>query len=61
VLEGGALGQTNAGGITLDDNAAGHNWFVDQTPSSNEEFLPTSNLNEWVAKAVSSDGGKYQG
>jgi hypothetical protein len=49
-LAAGALGQTNANGITLDTNAAGYNWFIDTTPADNSEFLPTSNPNEWVAK-----------
>ncbi len=50
-LEGGALGQTDLNGITLDNNAAGHNWYVDLTPGLNEELQPparksiqTSNL-----------------
>ena len=60
-LEGGALAQTNGSGvnasITLDDNAAGYGWYVDSTPSLNEDFLPTSNPNEWIAriKGVSID------
>lgn len=57
-LEGGALGQTNANGIILDSNAAGYNWFIDTTPGQNEEWLPTSNPNEWVAKAGSDAAGK---
>jgi hypothetical protein len=57
-LTGSALGQTNASGITLDTNASGYNWFIDTTPGLNEEFLPTSNPNEWVAKAGSAAAGK---
>ena len=57
-LAGAALGQTNANGITLDTNAAGNGWFIDTTPGLNEEFLPTSNPNEWVAKAGSAAAGK---
>ena len=57
-LSGSALGQTNANGITLDTNASGYGWFIDTTPSQNEEFLPTSNPNEWVAKAGSAAAGK---
>ena len=57
-LAGGALGQTTGTSITLDDNAAGHNWFIDTTPWSNEEYLPTSNPNEWVAKVGSAAYGK---
>jgi hypothetical protein len=57
-LAASALGQTNANGITLDTNAAGYNWFIDTTPADNSEFLPTSNPNEWVAKAGSAAAGK---
>ena len=39
-----------------DDNAAGHTWFIDPTPSLNEEWLPTSNPNEWVAKIGRGEG-----
>jgi hypothetical protein len=57
-LPSGAVGQTTGTTITLDDNAAGHNWFIDSTPNLNEEWLPTSNPNEWVAKAGSAAYGK---
>jgi hypothetical protein len=42
----------------LDSNAAGYNWFIDTTPAADSEFLPTSNPNEWVAKAGSAAAGK---
>ena len=45
-LAGGALGQTTGNSITLDDNAAGYNRFIDPTPADNAEFLPTSNPDE---------------
>jgi hypothetical protein len=57
-LPGGAVGQTTGGTITLDTNAAGNNWFIDTSPADNSEFLPTSNPNEWVAKAGSEAAGK---
>jgi hypothetical protein len=57
-LPGAAVGQTTGSTITLDTNAAGYNWFIDTTPSLNEEYLPTSNPNEWVAKAGSAAAGK---
>lgn len=44
-LPGLALGQFNEGVITIDADAAGWGWFIDPTPSGNEEF----------ALAVSSD------
>jgi hypothetical protein len=57
-LEGSALAQVSGTTITLDDNAAGHNWFIDPTPGSNEEFLPTHNPNEWIAREGSAAFGK---
>ncbi|MCX7149090.1 MAG: matrixin family metalloprotease, partial [Rhodocyclales bacterium] len=61
-LAGGAVGQTSGEGpnaiITLDDNAAGYNWFIDSTPADNSEFLPTANPYEWIAKAGSEAAGK---
>lgn len=43
-----ALGQTTGEGatasITLDQNAAGHGWYIDPTPlDSSDDYLPTSN------------------
>jgi len=57
-LPDGALGQSTGTTITLDDNAAGRGWFIDSTPWANEEWLPTHNPNEWVAKAGSAAAGK---
>jgi Bacterial Ig domain/Matrixin len=57
-LAGGALGQTTGSSITLDTTASGNGWFIDTTPSDNSEYLPTSNPNEWVAKAGSAAAGK---
>jgi len=61
-LTGAAVGSTQGSGaaatITLDTNAAGHGWYIDYTPYLNEDFLPTSNPNEWVAKAGSDAAGK---
>lgn len=58
-----ALGQTTGKGasaqITLDQNAAGHDWFVDPTPlDSSDDYLPTSNSAVWQAKAGSAAEGK---
>jgi hypothetical protein len=45
-LHGSLLVQTVGTGrdasITLDTNAAGHGWFIDDTPDNNDEFLPTA-------------------
>ncbi|MBK9445924.1 MAG: matrixin family metalloprotease, partial [Betaproteobacteria bacterium] len=61
-LQGTTLAETTGTGaesiITLDSDAAGHGWYIDYTPYLNEEFLPTSNPNEWVAKPGSEAEGK---
>lgn len=61
-LSGTAVGETKGEGataqITLDSNAAGHGWFIDATPEGNEEFLPTSDPEVWLAKAGSNAAGK---
>ena len=57
-LAGQSLGQSTSTNITLDDDASGHNWFIDTTPGDNEEFLPTSNPNVWVARPGSAAEGK---
>lgn len=57
-LVNGAVGSIQGNTITLDANAAGYNWFVDATPWVNEEYLPTSNPNEWVAKSGGAAAGK---
>ncbi len=36
------LGRTAGNVITLDDDAAGHGWFVDPTPQTDEEFSVSS-------------------
>ena len=58
-----ALGQTIGEGataaITLDQNAAGHDWYIDRTPlDSSDDYLPTSNPEVWQAKAGSAAAGK---
>src|SRR3989338_5770091 len=57
-LPGGAVGQAVGNTITLDTNAAGHNWFIDTTPADNSEYLPTSNPYEWLAKEGTAAYGK---
>jgi Matrixin len=44
--------------IYLDSEAAGHGWFVDGTPESNAEFLPTADANILIAKDGSDAAGK---
>ncbi len=57
-LSGAAIGQITNTTITLDTNASGYGWFIDPTPWDNSEYLPTSNPDEWVAKAGSAAEGK---
>ena len=58
-----AVGETTGQGptaqITLDTNAAGHNWYVDPTPLDNtDDYLPTSDPTVFKAKAGSAAEGK---
>lgn len=59
---GGALGKATGEGssatIALDTTAAGYGWYIDYTPYLNEEYLPTSNPLEWIAKPGSQADGK---
>ncbi len=48
-LPGARLGQALGNTITLDVNAAGLGWFVDATPSENEEFQPTASAGNLTA------------
>ena len=62
-LAGSEVGETTGSGygarIILDDNAAGHGWYIDPTPLNNtDDFLPTSNPNVWQAKPDSNAAGK---
>jgi hypothetical protein len=41
-LPGDLLGLATPGVIYVDRDAAGYGWFVDPTPQTSEEFLPTS-------------------
>jgi hypothetical protein len=58
-LPGASVGETrNGDGIVLDATAAGRDWFVDSTPESNDEFLPTADANIFIAKEGSAASGK---
>ena len=41
-LPGGLLGETIGKTILIDVNAAGYGWFVDTTPTKDEEFTPSN-------------------
>ena len=55
-VAGGAVGH-NGTNITLDTTAAGNGWHIGTAPGLNEESLPTSNPNEWVARVGSAPYG----
>src|SRR5262249_20643989 len=42
-IGGDVVGDETAGHITIDDDAAGHGWFVDPTPADNSEFTHAVN------------------
>ena len=54
-LGAGALGAFDAGTLTLDDDAAGHGWFVDATPDSDDEFVARSQA-AWLLDARAGSG-----
>jgi hypothetical protein len=45
-LGGSTLGLASGNTIWLDDNAAGHGWFVDPTPGNDSEFTTPGNQGE---------------
>lgn len=61
-LRGTTLSKTTGTGnvvqIALSPTAAGYGWFVDSTPDSNEEFLPTADPTIWQARPGSKTEGK---
>ena len=40
-LSGSYLGWSQSGQVFIDSDAAGYGWFVDSTPSQDEEFQPS--------------------
>jgi autotransporter-associated beta strand protein/VCBS repeat-containing protein len=48
-LDVGKLGSAEGWTITLDIDAAGQGWFVDDTPNADEEFAPTSSVSRLQA------------
>jgi hypothetical protein len=48
-LPGSYLGAMEGDHVRLDLNAAGHGWFVDPTPASDEEFAPTQSNQQMPA------------
>jgi hypothetical protein len=52
-LEGDALALTVGDTVIIDVDAAGHGWFVDDTPYQDAEFIPQGNDEELVANETS--------
>lgn len=48
-LPGASLGLAQASRIYLDQDAAGYGWFVDPTPTIDEEFSPPETSGQWTA------------
>ncbi len=46
-LADGYLALTTGTTITLDTDAAGYGWFIDSTPTSNDEFLPSILISQY--------------
>jgi len=57
-LLGETIGLGPTAQITLDTDAAGHGWYIDDTPDNNDEFLPTADPEVWIAKAGTAAAGK---
>jgi hypothetical protein len=56
-LGGTTLGMQSGDTIYLDDDAAGHGWFIDSTPFDNSEFTRTA-AGDLVAEEGSDAAGK---
>ena len=56
-ITGGWLGQSTPGHVTIDVNADGHGWFVDQTPADNSEFAHAKSATDLVADPSSAAAG----
>src|SRR5206468_1882137 len=57
-LPGRMLGRTSGTTIQLDPTAAGYRWFVDPSPSSNDEFEPTDTETLFAAQPGSPARGR---
>src|SRR5207247_862558 len=57
-LPGRMLGRTSGTTIQLDPTAAGYRWFVDPSPSSDEEFQPTDTETLFAAQPGSPARGR---
>ncbi|QXE26036.1 parallel beta-helix repeat [Richelia sinica FACHB-800] len=57
-LDGLILGRTEGNTILLDSNAAGYGWFIDTTPTRDEEFRRKSDQQSATAKIQGDASGK---
>ncbi len=48
-LPNSTLGEAEVNGVIIDVNAAGHGWFVDVTPTTDEEFVVSANEHRLLA------------
>lgn len=48
-LAGSRLAEVRSNSICIDRDAAGHGWFIDRTPSLNEEFVQSGNSRQLIA------------
>ena len=55
-LEGPTLATATGSTITLDENAAGHGWFIDATPDDNGEFVVAPDGTLTAAEGSDADG-----
>ncbi len=57
-LSGSTLGLASPGVVWIDEDAAGHGWFVDPTPADHEEFTATTEALEFPADTQSPAAGR---
>lgn len=57
-LQGAVLGVAGDNSITLDQNAAGHGWFIDPTPADNDEFVQQT-ATQWIADSTGAATSRY--
>lgn len=57
-LQGAVLGVAGDNSITLDQDAAGHGWFIDPTPADNDEFVQQT-ATQWLADTSGAATSRY--
>jgi hypothetical protein len=56
-ITSGWVGQSTPGHVTIDVNADGHGWFVDQTPQDNTEFAHAASATDLLADPSAGPAG----